>query len=103
MLSLSDTLLLRLPGWYRIINTVATHPVLKGGSAVAQQKVRFGLFPNHLSAPEATADGLQSYGTGQHVGACWSQVVTFMFWKKVLELAVAFWSQSWELLCSYLK
>lgn len=46
MLSLSDTLLPRLPGWYKIINTVATHAVLKGVSGVAQQKMRFGHFPS---------------------------------------------------------
>jgi len=56
-----------------------------------------------LSTPEAMADGLLRSCTGQQVGACQSQVVTSMFWKKVFELAVAFWSQSWELLCLYLK
>lgn len=47
LLSLSDTSLLRLPGWYKIINTVTTHAVLKG---VAQQKMRSGHFPSRAFA-----------------------------------------------------
>lgn len=47
VLSLSDTLLLRLPGWYKIINTVATHAALRGASGVTLQKMREnGYFPS---------------------------------------------------------
>lgn len=66
-MSLSNTLLLRLPDWYKIITTVATNAVLKGVSGVAQQKMRPGYFTSQVFASEAVADGLQGHRRGQRV------------------------------------
>lgn len=103
VLSLSNTLLLRLPGWYKITNTVATLPVLQGVSGVSAANAIWP-FPRQALV---CSQSCGSCSAKPWHGAAWrgmrAHLGLSVFWRKVLELAVAFWPPSWELLCLHLK